>query len=269
MTFEETAVAHDPLIGMPRNLDHSTQPARRPKVGASFRALYRLLLRNQATKGRIAALGALGVVGVVVAALAVASSRLDATVAGTRFVNTFCLSILAPVVSLVFGTGSLGDLVDDQSLVYLWLPPVPRWVVALAAWAATLTICTPFVVGMSVLTAVATRGGGEVVLGAFFASLVAMIAYTGVFTALGLRFRRALVWGFAYLLIWENFVARAGNGTARLSVLSYARSVLSAYTGAGLDLANRDLTLSFVVPIGVGLLGVAYTARRLSRQDVD
>ena len=64
-------------------------------------------------------------------------------------------------------------------------------------------------------------------------------------------------------------MARAGNGTARLSVLSYARSVLSAYTGAGLDLANRNLTLSFVVPLGVGLLGVAYTARRLSRQDVD
>ncbi len=169
--------------------------------------------------------------GVVVAALAVAGSSLDATIAGTRFVNAFCLSILAPVVSLVFGTGSLGDLVDDQSLVYLWLPPVPRWVVALAAWAATLTICAPFVVGMSVLTAVATGGGGELVLGTFFASLVAMIAYTGVFTALGLRFRRALVWGFAYVLIWENFVARAGNGTARLSVLSYARSVLSAYTG--------------------------------------
>jgi ABC-2 type transport system permease protein len=243
--------------------------ARQARIWPAFRALYGLLLRNQATKGRMLALGALGLLGVVVAPLSISGSHLDATIRGTRFVDAYCLSILAPVVSLVFGSGALGDLVEDRSLVYLWLPPVPRWVVAAAAWVATVTNSLPFVVGMSMLTAITSGGGSAVVQGAFWASLVAMIAYTGVFTALGLRFRRALVWGLAYVLIWENFVARAGDGTARLSVLSYARSVLSAYTGAGLNLANRELSLSFIVPIGIGLLGVVYTARRLRRQDVD
>ena len=84
-----------------------------------------------------------------------------------------------------------------------------------------------------------------------------------------LRYRRALVWGFAYLLIWENFIAQAGNGTARMSILSYARSVLSAYTGAGMKLADRDLTLSFIVPLVVGVAAIAYTARRLHHQDID
>jgi hypothetical protein len=77
------------------------------------------------------------------------------------------------------------------------------------------------------------------------------------------------VWGFAYLLIWENFIAQAGNGTARMSILSYARSVLSAYTGAGMKLADRDLTLSFVVPLVVGVVAIVYTARRLHHQDID
>ncbi len=241
----------------------------RPRVVASLRALTWLLLRNQATRGRLFALAALGVVGVLVGAVVTDDSTLDATVAGTRFVNLYGLSLLTPVVALVFGAGALGDLVDDRSLVYLWLPPVPRWVIALAAWIATLVVCVPFTLGASVVMAAATGGGADLVIGTLWASLLGLIAYSGLFTALGLRFRRALVWGFAYLLIWENFVAQAGDGAARLSILSYLRSVLSAYTGAGLELADRDLTASFIVPIVVGLLGVAYTARRLHTTDVD
>lgn len=252
----------------------STTASPRPATGrgpalGQLRALTVLLLRNQATRGRLLALAALGIVGVLVGAVVTDSSPLDATVAGTRFVNLYGLSLLTPVVALVFGAGALGDLVDDRSLVYLWLPPVPRWVIALAAWVATLIVCVPFTVGVSVVMAAVTGGGGDLVLGTMWASLLGLVAYSGLFTALGLRFRRALVWGFAYLLIWENFIAQAGDGAARLSILSYLRSVLSAYTGAGLELADRDLTMSFIVPIVVGLIGVAYTARRLHTTDVD
>lgn len=234
-----------------------------------FAALTTLLVRNQATRGRLVALGALAVVGILVGAVVTDNSPLDATIAGTRFVNLYGLSLLTPVVALVFGTGSLGDLVEDRSLVYLWLPPVPRWQIGLAAWCATVIVSIPFTLGAALLMAVATGGGTDLVIGTAWAGLVGTIAYTGVFTALGLRFKRALVWGFAYLLIWENFIAQAGAGAARLSILSYLRSLLSAYTGAGLSLADRDLTLSFIVPVVVGLCGVAYTVRRLHTTDVD
>ena len=249
--------------------DSHAPTATRPRPFAALRVITVLIVRNQATRGRLCALAALGVIGIIVGMIVTDNSALDATIAGTRFLNRYALSLLTPVVALVFGAGALGDLVDDRSLVYLWLPPVPRWVIALAAWLATIIVCLPLTVGMSVAMAVATGGGSDLVLGTLWASLIGMVAYSGLFTALGLRFRRSLIWGFAYLLIWENFIAQAGNGPARLSILSYLRSVLSAYTGAGLELANRDLTLSFVVPVAVGLLGVAYTARRLNRHDID
>lgn len=249
--------------------DASSAPARTSAGARALWPLFALLLRNQVTKGRIAALGGLGILGIVIAPLVTGNTDIDATIAGTRFVNLYCLSLLTPVVSLVFGSGSLGDLVDDQSLVYLWLPPVSRWVIALAAWLATLAACFPFVVVVSAATALATGGGSDLLIGTIWSSLLALVAYSGLFTALGLRFRRALVWGFAYLLIWENFIAQAGNGTARLSILSYARSVLSAYTGTGLKLADRDLMLSFVVPIVVGVVAIVLTARRLHHQDID
>lgn len=249
--------------------DHPAPRTGRPGVLGPLRALVLLLLRNQATRGRVAALAGLGAIGIVVGAVVTGNATFDATTAGTRFVDLYGLSLLTPVVALVFGAGALGDLVEDRSLVYLWLPPVPRWVIALAAWIATLLACLPFTVGASVVMAAATGGGTDLVIGTMWASLLGLIAYSGLFTALGLRFRRALVWGFAYLLIWENFIAQAGDGAARLSILSYLRSVLSAYTGAGLELANRDLTVAFVAPVVVGLTGVAYTARRLRTTDVD
>ena len=250
-------------------VDDPAAPASGSTGASALWPLFVLLLRNQLTKGRIAALGGLGILGIAIAPLVTGNTDIDATIAGTRFVNLYCLSLLTPVVSLVFGSGSLGDLVDDRSLVYLWLPPVPRWVIALGAWLATLIACFPFAVVTSAITALATGGGSDLLIGTIWSSLLALVAYSGLFTALGLRFRRALVWGFAYLLIWENFVAQAGNGTARLSILSYARSVLSAYTGAGLKLADRDLTLSFVVPLIVGVAAVVLTARRLHHQDID
>lgn len=251
----------------------STQPisqqANATRHGRALVALFGLLLRNQATRGRLAALGALGVIGVVVAAVVSGSNGLDATASGTRFVNLYALSLLTPVVALVFGTGALGDLVEDRSLVYLWLPPVPRWIIALAAWGATLALCIPFTMVAALGMAIATGASTDLLIGTFWATLVGMIAYSGVFTALGLRFKRALVWGFAYLLIWENFVAQAGAGAARLSILSYLRSILSAYTGVGLKLADRALVWSFIVPLVVGLIGVALCARRLRTTDID
>ncbi len=247
----------------------TSPPQLQARHGRALFALFGLLLRNQATRGRLVALSALGAVGIIVAAIVSGSNGLDATASGTRFVNLYGLSLLTPVVALVFGTGALGDLVEDRSLVYLWLPPVPRWVIALAAWMATLALCVPFTIVAAIAMAVATGGSTDLLIGTLWATLVGMIAYSGVFVALGLRFKRALVWGFAYLLIWENFVAQAGAGAARLSILSYLRSILSAYTGVGLKLADRDLTMSFVVPVVVGLVGVALCARRLHTTDID
>jgi ABC-2 type transport system permease protein len=80
--------------------------------------------------------------------------------------------------------------------------------------------------------------------------------------------RRALAWGLAYILIWEGFVANAGDNAARLAVRAYTRSVLSRITGEELRLADMPVAAAVVVPVALALLGFAYTCRRLDRQDV-
>src|SRR5690606_4213391 len=82
-----------------------------------FVVLYRLFLRSIATTGRIAALGALGALGIIVGA------ALDADTArqGAQFVNNFGLTVTVPLTTLVFASAALGDIIDDGTMVYLWL----------------------------------------------------------------------------------------------------------------------------------------------------
>jgi len=230
--------------------------------------VYRIVLRTQATKGRLAALGLLGAVGMVVAFSIGLSDPVDPLDAGTKFVNSFCLSVYAPVVVLVFAAAALGDPAEDGTLVYLWLRPVARWRIVAGAVLATLTVTAPIVLGVSVLSAMLTGGGSSLVKGTLTSTLVAVAGYCGVFTLLGLLVKRALVWGLAYILLWEGFVAAAGAGAARLAVRAYTRSLLSDATGIPLRLADFPVVSSVLVPVLVSLAALALTVGRLRRTEV-
>jgi ABC-2 type transport system permease protein len=241
--------------------------------------IYRLVLRSQVTRARLLALLALGVVGIVVGAALGASNRPDLVpddgrlvaghlLTGARFVNTFGLSLLVPVTALVFAAASLGDPDEEGTLVYLWLRPVRRSRIVLAAAAASFTVSWPIVVVPLALAAAATRGGGALVLGTVASATVALVAYTGLFCALGLVARRALVWGLLYIFIWEGFVATAADSAARLAVRTYARSVLTGIADVSLRGTVIDSPVRWVVPLVVGGLALAFATWRLARRDI-
>ena len=76
------------------------------------------------------------------------------------------------------------------------------------------------------------------------------------------------MWGLAYILLWEGFVASAGKSASRLAVRAYTRSVLSKATGVDLKLANVSAFFAVVVPIAVGIVWAALTVRRLQKAEV-
>lgn len=231
-------------------------------------ALVGLMVRTTATRGRIALLAALGLVAVVVGLAVGASDPTDPVQTGAELVDGFGLSVLAPVVVLVFATAALGDPIDDGTLVYLWLRPLPRSTLAIAAGLATLVVALPLVVVPLAVTAAVTGGGDDLVLGTVAASAVVVVAYTGVFVATGAWLRRALAWGIVYVLIWEGFIARASEGTARLAVRSYGRSLVAAIADVELELGTIAPAVAVVVPLLVAGAGLAVTTVRLRRGDV-
>ena len=230
--------------------------------------IWHVTLKTQATRARLLALGLLGLVGVVIGLAVGIGPTVDHLDAGTHFINAFGLSLYVPVVTLVFASAALGDPAEDGTLVYLWLRPVPRWRIVAGTYLATLTVTLPLVLVSLGVAAVLSEGGAALVRGTLVSATLGVVAYAGLFTWLGLRVRRALVWGLAYILLWEGFVASAGQTAARLAVRSYTRSVLSRATGIELRLASVSAVYSVIVPLAIGAVATAITVLRLRRTEV-
>jgi ABC-2 type transport system permease protein len=241
--------------------------------------IYRLVLRSQVTRARVGGLLALGLVGIVVGAALGAAVRGPDLVddvglvdghlmAGARFVNTFGLSLVVPVTALVFAAASLGDPDEEGTLVYLWLRPVARSRIVGAAAMASFTVAWPVVVIPLAVAAAATGGGANLVAGTVASATVALFAYTGLFCALGLVAKRALVWGLLYIFIWEGFVATAADSAARLAVRTYARSILSGVADAPLRGTVVTAPARWIIPVAVGALALAFASWRLARRDI-
>jgi ABC-2 type transport system permease protein len=256
----------------------SDRPRHRSRAATRF-PIYRLVLRSQVTRARLLALLALGAVGIIVGAALGASNPAPALIdglglvdghlaAGTRFVNTFGLSLLVPVTALVFAAASLGDPDEDGTLVYLWLRPVRRSRIVVAAAAASFTVAWPLVVVPLAVAAAATGGGRDLVVGTVASATVGLVAYTGLFCALGLVTKRSLVWGLLYIFIWEGFVATAADSAARLAVRTYARSVLSGIAEFPLRGTVVDSPMRWIAPVAVGLVALAFATWRLARRDI-
>ena len=234
-----------------------------------MRPIYRLVLRSQATTPRLLALGSLGVLAIIIGVAIGASDQewkhLDRAVS---LVNVYGLSLFVPVTTLVFASAALGEPHEDGTLVYLWLRPLARWRIVAASLAATLTVSLPLVVVPMVIAVACTGTGGDVVGAALLSTTLATVAYAGVFLLLGLRVRRALVWGLAYILVWEGFVARAGKTAGQLAIRFHARSVLARLADGDPDLVTVSLATGIAVPLAAAIVATWFTIRRLTRQDV-
>jgi ABC-2 type transport system permease protein len=184
-------------------------------------------------------------------------------------INSVAFTTIVPVCALMFASSALGDMVDDRTLVYVWLTPVHRRWLALAATLASITVALPLALAPLTLASWATGAGTDLVWATALATVVGTIGYCGLFTALGLRFRRALVWGIAYILVWEGFVATASDAAAALSLRAYTASILSQATGVGLRLGTLTMASGILVPPAVCLVAVALTTWLLTRTDVD
>lgn len=231
-------------------------------------ALYRLFLDAQATKGRIVGLVGLGLVAVLIGFAIGQSDVTDLADEGAGMIGQLGLAVIVPVATLVFASASLGDLHEDGTLVYIWLRPVARWRIVLAAMASTLTVALPITVIPLALAAALVGVGSDLVGATVAACAVGVVGYTGVFTWLGLRVKRALVWGLAYILIWEGFIAAAGANTARLSLRAHTRSLLARLADGPERMIEVSLVTAVVVPLAAAVAGTLLAVRRLTKQDV-
>jgi ABC-2 type transport system permease protein len=187
--------------------------------------------------------------------------------------GTITLGLVIPLVALVLGTAVLGTAIDDGTIAYLLVKPVPRRTIAAAALlvataaAAGLTAPGVAVSGFLVLG----PGGAQVVGATVVGGLLAAVLYAAVFVALSVVTSRALVAGLAYVLVWEGLVTTLLEGTRTLSIREYALAVVAALggeatrveEGSGVGLVTA-IVMSTVVLVG----SYVVAAWRLGRFEV-
>jgi ABC-2 type transport system permease protein len=234
----------------------------------AFEALVWLFLRTQATRARLGSLAALGIVLVIGAIAVNAGNPLDANQAATDYVNAAGLSLLVPVTALVFASSAFGDLREDDTLVYLWMKPTRPLGIVLAAEAAAIMVVLPMTLVPLGIAAFVVSGTVTSVGATCAAVTIAVLAYTSLFTLLGLAVSRPLVWGLAYILLWEGFAAQAGKTASRIAVRAYTRSILADLSDTTLKLGTVSLPWSWIVPLLVAVVAVAVATRRFAHQDV-
>ncbi|MGY9072398.1 MAG: hypothetical protein ACKVHU_05565 [Acidimicrobiales bacterium] len=235
----------------------------------AYTQLWRLFIADLLTKGRVAALAIL-TGGIVLIAWAVARTSPEEPVADAVLMLTNVgLALVVPLVSLVFATGSLGNLREDKTLVHVWFTPIATWIVPAAALVASATIAIPPIVVSMGLAAAVFGTGAQLILATVATALLAAVAYCSLFTLLGVLLRRSLLWGLGYVLIWEGIVAGAGTTAARLSIRVYSTSLLNHLNDLEPPSPSNSAVAALLVLAGITTAAFAINVRTYRRLAVE
>jgi ABC-2 type transport system permease protein len=256
-------------VSAPSNPTEPGAPLASARQPSAFVALFRLFLRTQITRARLAALTIGGALAIVVAFALRRSAQTNPDQIGAVLVGEYGLWLLVPITALLLASATLGEMYDDGTLVYVWLRPVGRTKVALAAILSSLVVALPLDLVPLLVAAVVSGSSSMLAVGVLVTVTLSLLAYVPAFCALGLRSRRSFIWGLLYIFIVEGFVARGGESLAKLAVRSYSESVLASITGANLEpFSVIGLPWAWIVPLAVGGLSLGYLVRRLRAQDI-
>ena len=243
----------------------SVSPAR--AVGLT----HRLLLRQLLTRGRVIALLLLGGVTILAAVgVAVSDDVDDAAVTTIEIIDGLGLVLVVPIVSLVFASASLGDGREDGTLVYLWLRPMDRLPVVVGAYLASLTISLPLTVAPLGAAAAVGGAGADGITATVIASVIGVVAYSALFVLLGLLVKNSIIWGLAYVLLWEGLFTQFSEAIGQAAVRGYLRAVLADLSDVSLsDALDVSTASAVIVAAGVMVGSIAIAAMRLERMEID
>jgi ABC-2 type transport system permease protein len=253
------------------NVAEAVVLSRRPHWG-TLATLFVLTLRQQVRGRRLLLLSLLFALPSVLAAVVNLASRFPPTSENLQFAFVFNLipHALAPLAALLYATGIIQDEVEEQTLTYLLLRPLPRWAIYLVKLLATLLL-------ISVLTAVFTTAASAVItltarepmsstlivqaMKTAVALSLAQAGYCGLFGLMGLLMRRSLIVGVAYIFLFEGVLASLDTVARRLTIMYYFRVLILRWLNPAdgkewsIDLASApDARTCVLTLLSVGLV---------------
>jgi ABC-2 type transport system permease protein len=175
---------------------------------------------------------------------------------------------LVPLTALLLASGMVQDDVEEQTLTYLLIRPIPRWAIYLAKLAGTVLVSWArsaiFTIGMLV----AVYWGQERLMGEVLRSRslivaallgLALSAYSAIFGAMSLWVRRTLVVGAIYIVGFEMIFGSIDFVIRELTVIYYVRVLAVRW----LDLSGADWSIDPATAVSAStcvivLLGISF-----------
>jgi len=141
--------------------------------------------------------------------------------------------VIVPVLGVFYGTALIADEVDDKTITYLFVRPIPRGAILVGKYLSYLA-CTTLLILPSVVIVyflIVSIGGN---IGAEFPSLLAdlgmlfagLASYGAVFALVGARLKRPLVVGLVYAFGWEPGVLLFPGYLKRATVQYYLQALV-------------------------------------------
>ena len=160
---------------------------------------------------------------------------------------------LLPLVALLYATGTIQDEIEEQTLTYLLVRPLPRWSIYTVKLVAVLVVTVTVAALFTTAAYVALHWGtpelwGEIIPGrvlktsALFA--LSLSAYCGLFGLVSLLIRRALLVGVAFVFLFELVFANFDFVVRRMTVIFYFRVLARRWLGLSASDWSIDLTLA-------------------------
>ena len=216
---------------------------------------------------RIAGILALGSLEVLLGVLARGDD--DPLRATTEVALAYGFGLVLPLATAWLATSSIGDLVEDRLLVYLWLKPVPRWQLPTAAVLATVTIVVPLVAVPLVVDRRRRRHDRAARLARARVRARRLRLRGRLRRGRSLAAARSLVVPALHPRLGER--ARPGRRRRRPALDRELRAVARGRRGrtSTISYADRGPTASIVVPLAVGLTGLVLAVIRYRRTEID
>src|SRR6185436_19775551 len=116
-----------------------------------------------------------------------AEGDLDAVGSLTTIYRDIVLGVLLPLTALVFGTSAFGGEVDDGTLIYLMVKPVPRWRLTFSKFLVAFLSTVAVAVSAILLAWVAMQNGAPFRVPLAFAAggTLGALIYCAIFVTLG------------------------------------------------------------------------------------
>jgi ABC-2 type transport system permease protein len=246
-------------------------------------ALFRLTLRQNLRGRRLLVLACLLALPCLVAVLSRLPERpAPAKAMELALVFTLLPHALVPLTALIYASGMIQDEVEDQTLTYLLIRPLPRWALYVTKLTATLLVTSLLTAVCTTATYVAIYWGqpdfwGDIIpTRAFQATLLlglALVGYCALFGCLSLLVRRSLVVGIAYIGLIEGLLANIDFAVRRLTVMYYFRTLSTRWLDLDFRAWRLDLSKApgawtcVLILLIAGLAATALAALTFARSE--